>query len=285
MDAILRQGAFEQERRGAFRNFTRRMRKRGLKPLQHSLFAASPRLTASSPSEILLVDNDASLEQQLLRFLSSRDCRAEAVRFSEELLAVVEHSHWSLILLDIEFAKGDRFDRLRRLRAVSDIPVLVTSRRLMPIDRIVALELGADVCINKPLDPHEFWAQARAIERRQKLGRYRLHRRPEQGTYKFDGWTLTLSDRALVDSAGSCSSLSRPTCALLLAFIDSPRRPLSREFLLRAIQSREDVCDRSIDALVLRLRRLLQHGDATKPLIRTARGVGYVFDAVVERLH
>nr|WP_027582398.1 response regulator [Bradyrhizobium sp. Ai1a-2] len=239
----------------------------------------------SSPSEILLVDNDESLEQQLSRFLSSRDCRVQAVRFSDDLPVLVERSHSSLILLDIESSRKDGFDNLRRIRAISDVPILVTSRRLTAFDRVIALELGADVCIDKPFDVHEFWAQARAIERRQKLGRYQVYRPRERGTYKFDGWTLRLLDRRLIDPTGRSSSLSRSTYALLLAFLDAPRTPLSRGFLLRAVQAREDVFDRSIDAQVLRLRRLFQRGAAAKSLIRTARGVGYLFDAVVERLH
>ena len=214
------------------------------------------------------------------------DKGTEALRsFRQKNAEETERSHWSFILLDIGAPSGDGFDRLRRIRAISDAPTLVTGRQLVPVDRVVALELGADGCIDMPFDVHEFWAQARAIERRQTLGRYQLSRPAEHGTYRFDGWTLTLLDRRLVDPTGHSSPLSRSTCALLLAFLDAPGTPLSRAFLSRAIHAREDVYDRSIDAQVLRLRRLLYRGAEPGPLIRTARGVGYVFDAFVERRH
>jgi DNA-binding response OmpR family regulator len=152
-------------------------------------------------------------------------------------------------------------------------------------DRVVALELGADGYIDKPFDLHEFWAQARAIGRRHQLGRCDSSVRRQRGGYRFSGWTLNLSDRSLVDPAGSVVRLSRTIYALLLAFLDAPGRPLPRAYLLQATRAREDIFDRSIDVQVLRLRRALERGEGCQPLIRTELGVGYIFDGPVERLH
>jgi two-component system OmpR family response regulator len=248
------------------------------------MFTVSPRLATSRPSEILIVGEDKSLAQQLKSFLSSRDCRARAARFSDDLLVLVGRRQWDLILLDIDSSRGDGFNRLRRIRAITDVPILVTSRHSTSVDRVVVLELGADGYVDKPFDLHEFWAHARAIERRQQLGRYQICRRRERGAYRFDGWTLSLRDRCLLDPTGCSASLSRSTYTLLVAFLDAPGKPLSRAFLSRAMQ-REDASDRSIDVQVLRLRRALERDGAPKPLIRTALGIGYMFDAVVERLH
>ncbi|WP_064737359.1 response regulator [Bradyrhizobium sp. Ai1a-2] len=239
---------------------------------------------AGSIGEVLIIDEDRSLAQQLVSFLSARDWHAQAVSPSEEVLALVDHGHWSLIVLDIEPSGGNGLDRLRRVRSISDIPVLVTGRNLTPTDRILALELGADGYILKPFDLHELWSHARAIERRQKLARFQAGRQ-ERGAYRFSGWTLTLSDSRLIDPAGHPVRLYRSTYALLIAFLDAPRRPLSRSYLLRAIQASEDVFDRCIDVRVMRLRRALQQGGAPKGLIKTESGFGYVFDAVVERIH
>lgn len=249
-----------------------------------SMFAASPRLATSKPSEILIVGEDDSLAQRITSFLSSRDCRARAARFSDDLLDLLGRRQWDLILLDIDSSQGDGLDRLRRIRAITDVPILVTSRHLESVDRVIVLELGADGYTDKPIDLHEFWAQARAIERRQELARYQICKRRDRGAYRFEGWTLTLRDRCLLDPVGCSASLSRSACALLVAFLDAPGKPLSRAFLSRAVQ-REEVSDRSIDVQVLRLRRTLERAGAPKPLIRTALGIGYIFDAIVERLH
>jgi two-component system, OmpR family, response regulator len=256
----------------------------GLGTAKSSVFAVSTRLASSRPSEILIVGEDRPLAQQLLSFLSSRDCQARAVRFSDDLLVLVERRQWDLILLDIESSPGDGLDRLRRIRAISDAPILVTGRHLTSADRIVVLELGADGYVAKPFDLHEFWAHARAIQRREDLGRYQISKRRERAAYRFDGWILRVSDRRLLDPAGCPASLSRSTYTLLTAFLDAPGRALSRAFLLRAAQ-REDTSDWSIDVQVLRLRRTLERDGARKPLIRTEPRIGYMFDAVVERVH
>ncbi len=76
--------------------------------------------------------------------------------------------------------------------------------------------------------------------------------------------------------------LSKSEYALLVAFIEAPQRPLSREQLLQATRIHEDVFDRSVDVQVLRLRRKLEADPSDPRIIRTERGVGYVFTLPVE---
>jgi two-component system, OmpR family, response regulator len=248
------------------------------------MFAAL-RSTTGGLGDVLIIDEDRSLSQQLVSFLSARDCRARAVRNYEDGVALLDRGRWSLILLDIEPAGDHGLSGLRKIRSISNAPVLVTGRNLTSTDRILALELGADGYILKPFDLHEIWSHARAMERRQELARFQVDGRRERGVYRFNGWTLRLSDRSLIDPAGHSTSLSRSVYALLVAFLDTPGRSLSRAYLLQAIQASEDVFDRSIDVRVMRLRRVLQQGGAPKYLIRTEPGIGYVFDAAVERLY
>jgi two-component system, OmpR family, response regulator len=248
------------------------------------MFAAL-RSTTGGLGDVLIIDEDRSLSQQLVSFLSARDCRARAVRNYEDGVALLDRGRWSLILLDIEPAGDHGLSGLRKIRSISNAPVLVTGRNLTSTDRILALELGADGYILKPFDLHEIWSHARAMERRQELARFQVDGRRERGVYRFNGWTLRLSDRSLIDPAGRSTSLCRSVYALLVAFLDTPGRSLSRAYLLQAIQASEDVFDRSIDVRVMRLRRALQQGGAPKCLIRTEPGIGYVFDAVVERLY
>lgn len=235
--------------------------------------------------DVLVIDDDALLRKQIADFLSERNCRARTAGGSNDQIGLVRSGLWGLIVLDIQPSQGGGLDRLRAIRQMSDVPVLVTGRRLPAADRVVALELGADGYIDKPFDLHEFWAQARAIGRRHQLGRHDSSARRQRGGYRFSGWTLNLSDRSLVDPAGSVVRLSRTIYALLLAFLDAPGRPLPRAYLLQATRAREDIFDRSIDVQVLRLRRALERGEGCQRLIRTELGVGYIFDGPVERLH
>jgi DNA-binding response OmpR family regulator len=107
---------------------------------------------------------------------------------------------------------------------------------------------------------------------------------PDRSTYRFLGWRLNRRARRLTDSQGSAVALTKGEYALLVAFLEAPGRPLSREQLLQATRVHEDVFDRSIDVQILRLRRKLESDPSSPQIIKTERGVGYVFTAPVERI-
>ena len=106
----------------------------------------------------------------------------------------------------------------------------------------------------------------------------------ERGRWGFGGWQLDRRTRRLVDSSEIEVPLTKGEYALLTAFLDAPQRPLSREHLLQATRVHEDIFDRSIDVQILRLRRKLEADPSAPQVIRTERGVGYVFALPVERV-
>ena len=103
---------------------------------------------------------------------------------------------------------------------------------------------------------------------------------PERGRWKFGGWQLDRHTRRLTDPNGIEVVLTKGEYALLTAFLDAPQRPLSREHLLQATRVHEDIFDRSIE--ILRLRRKLETDPSTPSMIRTERGIGYVFALPVQ---
>jgi DNA-binding response OmpR family regulator len=90
--------------------------------------------------------------------------------------------------------------------------------------------------------------------------------------------------RRLTNAKGEPIALTKGEYALLIAFLDAPQKPLTREHLLQATRLHDDVYDRSIDVQVLRLRRKLETDPSAPSVVRTERGVGYVFTLSVERL-
>src|ERR1700726_1056423 len=127
---------------------------------------------------------------------------------------------------------------------------------------------------------HGSWCWAR-VRRLLAAGAHRVF--TPTGEYRFDGWRLDRRSRRLTDPQERPVALSKSEYALLLAFLDAPERPLSREYLLQATRLHEDIFDRSIDVQVLRLRRKLQADPKAPHVIKTERGVGYVFAIPVEQ--
>jgi DNA-binding response OmpR family regulator len=232
---------------------------------------------------IVVVDDDPALRRLVTSYLEDQNVPATSVSSRSELNRQLEGTHPSLIILDLRLGQDDGLDLLREMRSHSDVPVIITTgHRPDEIDRIVGLELGADDYIIKPFSLRELLARVRAVLRRQEMGRAARARDPERGGYRFNGWKLERRCRKLLDSNETPVSLSKGEYALLLAFLEAPQRPLTREHLLQATRVHEDIFDRSIDVQVLRLRRKLEIDPSAPRAIQTERGVGYVFALPVE---
>jgi DNA-binding response OmpR family regulator len=232
---------------------------------------------------IVVVDDDASLRYMVTKYLEDHNIPTKPASNRAELNRLLTGTHPSLIILDLRLGREDGLDMLQEIRSHSDVPVIITTgHRPDEMDRIVGLELGADDYIVKPFSLRELLARVRAVLRRQEMGRATRARDPERGGYRFNGWQLERRGRRLVDPNEVPVSLSKGEYALLLAFLEAPQRPLSRANLLQATRIHEDIFDRSIDVQVLRLRRKLEIDPSAPRIIKTERGIGYLFALPVD---
>lgn len=229
---------------------------------------------------VLIINDDPAMRQTVSGYFSDQNFPARCASNWSELKSTGAPP--SLIIMDQPHGLNDGLDRLRSIRLKSDIPIIITSHRADEIDPIVSLELGADDYIVRP-SPRELLARTRAILRRRQRPRAAQIRDPEGGGYRFNGWRLERYRRRLVDPNEAPVSLSKGEYALLLAFLEAPERPLTREHLLHATRVHEDIFDRSIDVQVLRLRRKLEIDPKAPRVIQSERGIGYVFSLPVER--
>jgi two-component system, OmpR family, response regulator len=232
---------------------------------------------------ILVADDDTTLLQMVTRYLEEHNVPTKSASNKTELNRHFQGNHPGLIILDLRLGQENGLDLLREIRSYSDVPVIITTGHSPnETDRIVGLELGADDYIVKPFSLRELLARVRAILRRQEMGRAARAHDPDRGGYRFAGWLLERRGRKLIDPSANPVVLSKGEYALLLAFLEVPQRPLSREHLLRATRVHEDIFDRSIDVQVLRLRRKLEADPSAPRVIQTERGVGYIFALPVE---
>jgi two-component system OmpR family response regulator len=243
-------------------------------------------LTKGQPGYILVVDDDPATRRMVTSYLREHDLEASAVSNGREVTQYLAAGEPSLIILDLRLGREDGLDILRGIRqGGSDVPVIITTgHRLDEVDRVVGLELGADDYVTKPFGLRELLARVRAVLRRHEAGRVARTREPQRGGYRFGPWQLDSQTRRLTGRDGVPVPLTKGEYALLAAFLEAPQRPLTREQLLQSTRMHEDIFDRSIDVQVLRLRRKLETDTSEPRVIRTERGVGYVFDLPVEPL-
>jgi two-component system, OmpR family, response regulator len=233
---------------------------------------------------VLVVEDDPALQRMILNYFIENNIRTLVASGREEMASQLGSAEVNLVILDLRLGHEDGLDLLREVRSGSDIPVIIiTGHRRDDIDRVVGLELGADDYLTKPFNLRELLARVRAVLRRFDIGRAAPARDPERSRFRFCGWQLDCKSRRLSDPAGAPVALTKGEYALLLAFLNAPQRPLSRERLLQATRVHEDVFDRSIDVQILRLRRKLERDPSAPRVIQTERGVGYVFAVAVER--
>jgi two-component system, OmpR family, response regulator len=240
---------------------------------------------AGRPLRILLVDDDLSIRNLIENYLAGHNMRIVVAGGREAVLRQFAAEEPGLVILDLQLGQEDGLDLLREIRTRSDVPVIITTgHRRDEIDRVVGLELGADDYVTKPFGLRELLARIRAVMRRHQGARVVSQREAEHGRYRFGGWQFDRRLRKLTDPAGTQVPLTKSEYALLVAFLDAPQRPLTREHLLQATRMHEDVFDRSIDVQVLRLRRKLEGDPSIPRVIQTERGVGYTFALQVETM-
>jgi DNA-binding response OmpR family regulator len=188
-----------------------------------------------------------------------------------------------LIVLDLKLPSEDGMTIARRLRAESSIPIIILTGNQDDVDRIVGLEVGADDYLTKPFNPRELLARIRTILRRARANSPGPEATETPRAYRFSGWELDLRTRRLTSPAGERVPLTQGEFGLLRTLLGSPKHVMSRDRLLEIGHGLDDeVFDRSVDVLILRLRRKIESDPRRPQFIKTQRGAGYFLEAKVE---
>jgi two-component system, OmpR family, response regulator len=230
---------------------------------------------------ILAVDDDPAMRKLIADYLTSHGFRVSTAAAGAEVARIMDESVVDLVVLDLKLGEEDGLQLVNELRTRSSLPIIViTGHWRDDVDRIVGLELGADDYLTKPFNLRELLARVRAVLRRAGTT---PPRDGKGARYRFAGWELNLRTRRLTSPDGNPVALTIGEFSLLTAFLGSPLQVLSRDQLLTATRLHdEEVFDRSIDVQILRLRRKLEIDSSTPELIKTERGVGYVFAVPVQ---
>jgi DNA-binding response OmpR family regulator len=225
----------------------------------------APQLTTGQPGgTVLLVEDEESIGSLVRTYLLRDGYRVVWVRSGEEALAEFMRHPIRIVVLDIGLPGVDGFEVCRRLRAQSNVPILMLTARDEEPDRVAGLELGADDYVPKPFSPRELVARVKAILRRSDPA-------PRESVIELAGVVVDIEGRE-VTVDGESVELTAKEFDLLAYFVESPGIVHTRDRLLDRVWGMSyPGGTRTVDVHVGQLRRKL----GRPQLIRTVRGAGY----------
>lgn len=230
---------------------------------------------------ILVVDDDRAVCEVLQDVLSEHVFNVYSCHQGKEALTMLaQHPEISLVMLDMMLPDTNGLLVLQQLqRQHPDVLVIMLTGMGSEAEMVIGLEMGADDYIAKPFNPRVVVARAKAALRR---GTRLVCQDSDYDGWRFNGWQLDEARCQLLNPQRESVPLTQGEYTLLRALVKHARKVLTRDQLLELTHSESlDVFDRTIDVLIMRLRRKIETNPHQPNLIRTIRGLGYVFSADV----
>lgn len=235
-------------------------------------------------TEILVVDDDPEIRHLLRTALVREGYAVSEASDAASAKARLDRGGVSLITLDLSLGADDGLALARNIRAHSEIPIIMVTGKGDAIDRVVGLELGADDYVSKPFNLREVVARVRAVLRRHEPASRQPAKSAQHEKFGFGHWILDITSRDLTDGNGGSCQLTTGEFNLLELFLRRSQRVLTRDEIMDLLKGHDwSPVDRSIDALIVRLRKKIEPESAKPVHIKTVRGVGYVFATDVSR--
>ncbi|SFM19076.1 two component transcriptional regulator, winged helix family [Bradyrhizobium sp. NFR13] len=231
---------------------------------------------------ILVVEDDRETRTLIAKYLRTNSCNVTTAADGREMEKVMADTRVDLLILDVMLPGEDGLSLCRKVRAESQLPIIMLTARGEDVDRILGLEMGADDYLPKPFNPRELLARINAVLRRQATA-LNASATPNATAMSFAGWQIDVRLRELRNPEGARVAMTSAEFDLLRAFVERAGRVLSRDSLLDLTQGRSaGSFERSIDVLVSRIRRKIEVDPQDAQLIKTVRSGGYMFTPTVE---
>ncbi|MCF6093071.1 response regulator transcription factor [Microaerobacter geothermalis] len=219
--------------------------------------------------KILVIDDDQKITAMLKRALTYEGYQVETALSGKEGLHMALHSKPDLVILDIMMPGLDGWEVCQRLRAESDVPVMMLTAKDEIKDRVKGLDLGADDYIVKPFSLEELTARVRALLRRN------TQHEEENRKLVFEDLTI-LPDSREVWRNGRAISLTAKEYELLYLFVKHPKKVLTKDYLMEQVWGFDFSGESNVLEVYIALLRQKLEEQGEKRLIKTVRGVGYV---------
>ncbi len=239
-----------------------------------------------STDKILVVDDDSKIRLMLRRCLESDSYVVFEAEDEASTHSILKSEDVQLITLDLQLGADSGLEIAKRIRQTSTVPIIIVTGQSDVIDRVVGLEVGADDYITKPFHVREVLARVRSVLRRSLqtdvVPSAEQAETVGEGSITFDSMTAHLDRFELLDRNGDMAEMTSGDFRMLTVFLQNPKRIMSRDRLMDLLKGTDWApLDRTIDNQIARLRKKIERDPKSPLLIKTVRGIGYMFAADV----
>lgn len=241
-----------------------------------------------SVPKILIVEDDLDMQEMMVSFMQKNGFMVIVANNADELTEKLKSQRVDLILLDVMLGDENGISICREIRETNNIPIIIVSALSADQDRLLGFEVGADDYIVKPFNPQILLAKVKAILKRGTKIASLAYRR-NTNIYHFNDWIYNGKKDIVISPKGFQISLSKKETKILKVFLTNSHITLTREEIANSIDDnrKEDETlnlaeSRAIDVLVGRLRSKIEIDTKNPSLIKTERGIGYIFSTEVE---
>lgn len=229
------------------------------------------------PYKIMIAEDDEDIAELIALYLENDDFQVVQAQNGKEALERFEQMNIDLLIVDLMMPEINGYETIRKIREVSQIPILILSAKSMNQDKVLGLGIGADMYMTKPFDPLELVAQVKAMIRRS----YRFSNVGQESNSFFlkRGDLVYDPEKMCIKKAGKEITLTAYELKILVAMMKAPGRVFTRLQLYQVIS--RDFCQADEDTIMVHISRIRSkiEEDPSKPkYIKTVRGLGYRFD-------
>lgn len=227
---------------------------------------------------ILIVEDEAVTRNTLRSIFEAEGYVVSEANDGAEMHKTLQENKINLVVMDINLPGKNGLLLARELREINNIGLIFLTGRDNEVDKILGLEIGADDYITKPFNPRELTIRARNLLSRVTSTSTEPEDKSPVEAFKFNGWTLDVNSRSLINPNGEAHKLPRSEFRAMLHFVENPGKILTRADLLMKMTGRElKPHDRTVDVTIRRIRKHFENHQETPEIIATIHGEGYRF--------
>ena len=231
--------------------------------------------------QILIVEDETVTLNTLKSIFEAEGYDVFEATDGTQMHRILSAQEIDLVIMDINLPGKNGLMLARELRENANTALMFLTGRDNEVDKILGLEIGADDYITKPFNPRELAIRARNLLQRTMTETVKDTSNVEY--YRFNGWTLDINKRSLINPEGEEYKLPRSEFRAMLHFCENPGKIQTREDLLRKMTGRElKPQDRTVDVTIRRIRKHFEDHADTPEIIATIHGEGYRFCGEIE---